>query len=175
MIKLILAFALSAYAIEDSKLVKSVHNGTVEEIKKLAQDPKELNWKDDGGFDALFYAVSLNDVEKIQVLLNAGALTQNLYSDKKESLLFEATRLGAEDAMEALLKKDPTLLKIKNINGESPVFEAVREDQSKVVRYFFKKGLSVKEKNKAGKTPADYVDPKNKKMVALFKELKLAK
>jgi ankyrin repeat protein len=175
MINIILAFCLAAFSAEDSKLIKAVHDGTVEQVKALAKNPSELNSKDSSGFDALFYAVSLNDTEKTQALLAAGASLKNLYTDKKESLLFEATRLGAIDMIKLLIKKDPQLLKVKNSDNESPIFTAVREDQSQVVRYFAKKGLSLKEKNKSGKTPADYVDPKNKKMVALFKELKLTK
>ena len=172
---LILAFSLAAFSAEDSKLVKAVHDGSVAEVKTLAKNPTELNWKDSSGNDALFYAVSLNDLEKIKALLSSGASTQNLYTEKKESLLFEAARLGSVEAIDLLTKKDPKILKVKNIDNESPLFEAVKEDQSKVVRALAKKGLSLKEKNKAGKTPADYVDSKNKKMVALFKELKLAK
>lgn len=171
MIKLILALSLTAFAAEDSKLIKAVHEGTTAEVMVLAKNKAELNWKDSGGFDALFYAVSLNDSEKVKALLDSGASTKNLYSEKKESLLFEATRLGSENVLTMLLKKDPTLLKLKNTDEESPVFTAVREDQSKVVIFFAKKGLSLKEKNKAGKTPADYIDPKNKKMAEAFKKL----
>lgn len=171
MISLILAISLTAFAAEDSKLVKAVHEGTTAEVTALAKNKTELNWKDSSGFDALFYAVSLNDADKTKALLDSGATTQNLYSEKKESLLFEATRLGSEEVLKILIKKDPSLLKVKNSDEESPLFTAVREDQSKIVRFFAKKGLSLKEKNKAGKTPADYVDPKNKKMMAAVKEL----
>ncbi len=179
MIKLVLilisAYSISSWAAEDSKLIKAVHEGSVSEVTALAKNPTELKWKDSEGFDALFYAVSLNDLEKTQALLDSNASTKNLYTAKKESLLFEATRLGSEPVLSALIKKDPTLLKIKNADDESPVFEAVRQDQSAMVKLLVKKGLSLKEKNKAGKTPAQYVDSKNKKMTALFKELKLAK
>lgn len=171
----ILFLGLSAFSKEDSKLVKAIHDGSIEEVKALAKIPIELNWKDASGFDALFYAVSLNDVEKISALLEAGASTQNLYTDKKESLLFEAARMGSVPALDILIKKDPSILKIKNVDGESPLFIAVREDQSPVVSYLVEKGLSIKEKNKAGKTPAHDVRPTNKKMTALFKKLKSAK
>lgn len=171
MINLALVFILVAFSAEDSKLVQAVGNGTAAQVKTLAQNQTELNWKDSGGFDALFYAVSLNEIEKVEVLLAAGASTKNFYTSKKESILFEAARLNAQLIMTALLKKDPSLLKIKNTENESPLFEAVRTDQSKMVQYLLNKGLSLKEKNKSGKVPADYVDPKNKKMVALFKKL----
>ncbi len=172
---LLSAFSLSTWAAEDSKLIKAVHAGNISEVNTLAKNLTELNWKDSEGFDALFYAVSLNDLEITQALLKLGATTKNLYTAKKESLLFEAVRLGSELVLTALIKKDPALLKIKNIDDESPLFEAVRQDQSALVKLLAKKGLSVKDKNKAGKTPAQFVDPKNKKMTALFKELKSAK
>lgn len=175
MISLILAFSLAAFSAEDSKLIKAVHDGSTAEVKTLAKSPSELNWKDSSGNDALFYAVSLNDLEKAQALLSSGASTKNLYTEKKESLLFEAARLGSVEMINLLVKKDPNLLKIRNTDGESPVFEAVKEDQSKVVKLLAKKGLSLNEKNKAGKTPASYVDSKNKKMVALFREFRLTK
>ncbi len=179
MIKLILvlisALSISVWATEDSKLVKAVHEGSVSEVTALAKNPTELNWKDSAGFDALFYAVSLNDLEKTQALLASGASTKGLYTAKKESLLFEAARLGSEPVLSALIKKDSSLLKVKNIDAESSLFEAVRQDQSELVKLLVKKGLSLKDKNKAGKTPAQFVDPKNKKMTALFKELKSAK
>jgi ankyrin repeat protein len=179
MIKLIFSITFlslnMAFSAEDSKLVTAVNQGTDAEVRALAKDKTELSWKDSSGFDALFYAVSLNDIEKVKILLKAGASTANLYTDNKESLLFEASRLGSEPVIKVLIKKDPSLLKIKNSDNESPLFVAVREDQSPVVRLLAKKGLSLKEKNKSGKTPADYVDPKNKKMVALFKELKIKK
>ncbi len=175
MISLLLSFYLASFSAEDSNLIKALNRGNIEQIKSLAQVSSELNWKDTIGNDALFYAISLNEPDITQVLLDAGASTKNLYTEKKESLLFEATRLGSEAILKILLKKDPSLLKIKNTENESPLFEAVREDQSQIVRFFLKKGLSIKEKNTAGKTPIFYVDPKNKKMVALFKELKLSK
>ena len=175
MMTVLLFLSLSAFAAEDSKLVKAVHEGSVQEVQVLAKVPQELNWKDESGNDALFYAVSLNEIEKVEALLKAGASTQNKYGEKKESILFEATRLGANEILGVLLKKDPSLLKVQNSENESPVFEAVREDQSKTVQYLVQKGFSISDKNKSGKTPKDYVDPKNKKMVVLFAKLSSSK
>lgn len=170
MINFLLTFSLMAFSAEDSKLVKAVHDGSVAQVKSLAKIRTELNWKDSGGFDALYYAVSLNDFGKAQALLQAGAFTKNLYSNKKESLLFEAVRLGSREMLDLLIKNDSSLLKIKNMDDENLIFEAVRANQSVLVQHLMKKGLSLNEKNKAGKIAADFVDPKNKDMTVLFKK-----
>ncbi len=175
MISLLLTFTLIAFSSQDSRLVKAVHEGSAEEVAQLAKNKEELNWKDSAGQDALFYAVSLNEIEKAKALLKAGAATGNLYGEKKESLLFEATRLGSVELLNLLTRNNSQLLKIKNTDQESALFTAVREDQSKAAAFLLKKGLSPKDKNASGKTPHDLVDPKNKKMVALFQNFKLAK
>ncbi len=168
---ILLSFCLAAFASQDSRLIQAVNKGSLQEVTQLAKSKKELNGKDADGYDALFYAVSLNDLAKTKALLKAGAQTQNLYSNKKESLLFEAARLGSQDILEVLLKKNPKLLKIQNTDHETALFEAVRSDQSKVVQYLVQKGLSLQEKNKSGKTAQDYADPQNKVMMSTLKKL----
>jgi ankyrin repeat protein len=160
--------SLTLFASEDSRLIKAVHDGSLKQVVRLALNKRELNWKDSAGQDALFYAVSLNDIEKARALLKAGAVTSNLYTAKKETLLFEATRLGSPEMLKMLLQKDPQLLKVKNSDGETALFTAVREDQSRVASYLIKKGLSKDQRNNAGQKPSDLVDPKNKDMMNVF-------
>ena len=175
MISLVLALTLTAFSSQDSQLIKAVHEGTTQEVSKLAQNKKELNWKDSAGQDALFYAVSLNDLEKTKALVKAGASLENAYGEKKESLLFEATRLGSVEMLDFLTRQNKKILRMKNSDQESPLFTAVREDQSQAADFLMKKGLSAQDKNNEGKTPRDIVDPKNKRMVELFKKWKLTK
>jgi ankyrin repeat protein len=57
---------------------------------------------------------------------------------------------------------------VKNSDGETALFTAVREDQSRVASYLIKKGLSKDQRNNAGQKPSDLVDPKNKDMMNVF-------
>ncbi|MFN8847140.1 MAG: ankyrin repeat domain-containing protein [Bdellovibrionales bacterium] len=166
-----LVFLFCCSAMANPQLVKALNEGRVDLVKELALDPKARDYKDSEGLDALFHAVSLGEIGAVKTLLESGANTQNLYQNKKESLLFEASRLGANQIIEILLKKNPALLKIKNSDDETALFEAVRSEQSKTVELLIKKGLSLKEKNKLGKKPADYASVTNKKMQSVLKKL----
>lgn len=168
---LALSFALAQSVTCGSKLIQAVNEDSVTQVKKLAQDKKQLDYKDSSGHNALYHAVSLNNFEIVKALLEAGASTKEKYNANKESILFEATRLGSTECVEALLKANPQLLKEKNADQETVMFEAVRAEQSSLVKLYAKKGLSLKDKNKSGKTPKDLATATNPEMAKALKQL----
>lgn len=152
-------------------LIEALNREQVDKVEALAKDKSNLAFKDSEGLDALFHAVSLNELAAVKTLLKAGASTNEKYQSKMETVLFEATRLGSKDMVETLLKSNPTLLKTKNLDEETVLFEAVRADQSELVKFYVTKGLSLRESNKLKKKPADYLSPQNKKMAKVLKIL----
>ena len=152
-------------------LVEALNLGQVDKVKLLIKDKSNLSYTDENGYDALFHAVSLNEPKIVSQLISAGSKVDRLYDAKKESVLFEASRLGSEKIVEILLRKNSKLLKLKNTSDETVLFEAVRSDQSHLVKYYVTKGLSLKDQNREGKKPADYLTPGNDKMKKVLAEL----
>lgn len=154
-----------------SALIEALNLGQVDKVKTLLKDKSNLSYTDENGYDALFHAVSLNELKIVSQLISAGAKVDRLYDSKKESVLFEASRLGSEKIIDVLLKKSPKLLKLRNTSDETVLFEAVRSDQSHLVKYYVTKGLSLKDQNREGKKPADFLTPGNDKMKKVLAEL----
>ncbi|MFN8792223.1 MAG: ankyrin repeat domain-containing protein [Bdellovibrionales bacterium] len=165
---LTLAFAQAQFS---NPLIQAVNNESESEVQKFAKDPRLVKSQDENGQDALYHAVSLNNEKILKTLLKAGAPTDRLYNTKKETLLFEASRLGSVQVVQTLLKKNPELLKKKNADDETALFEAVRANQNKLVKYYLSRGLKTTDKNKDGKTPADFVAKTNSELSKILKGL----
>lgn len=169
--KILLILFMYQISFAGPALVEALNLGQVDKVKSLLKDKTNLSYTDENGYDALFHAVSLNEPQIVSQLINAGSKVDRLYDSKKESVLFEASRLGSEKIIEILLKKNSKLLKLKNTSNETVLFEAVRSDQSHLVKYYVTKGLSLKDQNREGKKPADYMTPGNDKMKKVLADL----
>ncbi|GEM_PF-3091322 len=169
--KLLLILFICRISFAGPALVEALNLGQFDKVKMLLKDKTNLSYTDENGYDALFHAVSLNEPQIVSQLIRAGSKVDRLYDSKKESALFEASRLGSVKIIEILLKKNSKLLKLKNSLDETVLFEAVRSEQSHLVKYYVKRGLSLKDQNREGKKPADYLTPENDKMKKVLAEL----
>lgn len=168
---LLLSWAMAQVQFEN-KLIEAVNNESTKQVKQLSQDKKLLQLKDSVGHDALYHAVSINNLEIVKSLLKAGASTKELYNDKQESLLFEASRLGSVEVVSTLLKANPELLTSKNSDGETVLFEAARSSQNELAQYYVKKGLKTSDKNKSGKRAIDYAPTTNTELLKILRASK---
>lgn len=139
----------------ETLLIKAADAGDVKVLRFLLDKGADVNARDNEGNTALFYAVSANLDEAANLLISRKADLTLVYGAKEENILFEAARVGALDAMKTIVKKDKSLVNQKNLDGETPLFEAHRSAQSKAVEILVKAGAKKDLVNKAGKKAGD--------------------
>lgn len=122
----------------------------------------------------MFLAVSTGAPKEIvATLLNAGAKIDQRDGEKKQTVLFEAVRLGHAEIISLLVKKDPKLVNVTDTDGETALFEAVRSAQSTAVTALLSAGADRKIKNKKGQVALDLAQPKSdQKIIEAFKKTK---
>ncbi|HRO67590.1 MAG TPA: ankyrin repeat domain-containing protein [Pseudobdellovibrionaceae bacterium] len=144
----------------ESLLIKAADAGQTKTVEWLLRNGAVLDETDAAGSTALLYAVSSGEEETALLLIEKGADLEKVYGEKKESIVFEAVRLGRNKILEKILSKKPELAKKANTDGETPLFEAVRSAQSESAKILLKKGADKNARNKKGRKAADLADPK---------------
>ncbi|MBX3040576.1 MAG: ankyrin repeat domain-containing protein [Bdellovibrionaceae bacterium] len=144
----------------ESLLIKAVSAGQMETAKWLIRNGADVNEADLSGGTALLYAVSGGEEELALLLIEKGADLEKTYGERKESVVFEAVRLGQNKVLEKILTKSPKLAQGANTEGETALFEAVRSAQSKSAQILLKKGADKAVRNKKGRKAVDLADPK---------------
>lgn len=168
-----LAILLSSFSSHASALMSAIEDGSLSRVK--AQVSKaSVNLADAEGITPLELAVSTGaSKEIVATLLEAGARTDLRTGEKKQSVLFEAVRLGHSEIIELLIKKDSALIDAKDSEGETALFEAVRSAQSTAVRTLLAAGADAQIKNKKNQRAVDLANPKtDQKMIEAFKKTK---
>lgn len=143
----------------ETLLIKAADSGTLKAVEFLLSKGADVNAVDAAGNSALFYAVAGGREDIALLLIGKKADLKKIYGEKKENILFEAARLGAVKVIQAVAKKDKSLVNQTNVDGDTALIEAVRSSQSEAARALLKAGARVDAKNKAGKTAASFADP----------------
>lgn len=126
-----------------------------------------LDTRDSGGLTLLAYAISDGNAEAIALLLRAKASTKLRFTDDgvgSVSVAHMAAANGCSRCLGLLLVADPTLIDAADANGDTPIFRAVRGEQSSQVSLLWAVGANVLHKNRQGLTVFDLQDPRNAKM-----------
>jgi hypothetical protein len=87
-----------------------------------------------------FRAVETNNAEQLQRYLKKGDVNARL--DDGRSLLHVAASLGYEKIIDALLKAPKIDLRVRDRNGETALFAAVRTDRIAIVRKLVEAGIN---------------------------------
>jgi ankyrin repeat protein len=136
-------------------LMQSVANGQKKAVDYLLTQKVNLELKNENGDTALAMALG-NDQDQIAAsLINAGAKTDVLGGEHKNTLMFIAASTNATKTLELLTKKAPEQINLKNQKGEAPLHEAARYGSEKTLQILLSAGADKALKNNEGKIPLD--------------------
>lgn len=136
-------------------LMQAVATGQKKVVDYLLQQKVNVELKNENGDTALAMAIG-NDQDQIAVaLINAGAKTDVLGGQDKNSLIFMAASVNATKTLELLIKKSPEQIHLQNKNGDTPLHEAARFGSGKTLELLLKAGAKKDVINNQGKTPLD--------------------
>lgn len=151
-------------------LMQAVANGQSKAVQYLLQQKVNLELQNENGDTALAMALG-NDQDQIAVdLIKAGAKTNVVGGEDKNTMTFMAASVNATKALELLIKKAPDQLNEKNKKGDTPLHEAARFGSEKTLQILIKAGADKALKNNEGKTPLDIANSiKNEAAAKLLK------
>ncbi|MBS1969863.1 MAG: ankyrin repeat domain-containing protein [Bdellovibrionales bacterium] len=136
-------------------LMQAVANGQRKAVDYLLSQKVNLELKNENGDTALAMALG-NDHDQIAAsLINAGAKTDVLGGENKNTLMFIAASTNATKTLELLTKKAPEQINQKNQKGEAPLHEAARYGSEKTLQILLNAGADKALKNNEGKIPLD--------------------
>lgn len=134
----------------ETPLILAVSKGFYEISELLIRSKADVNKADSSGNTPLFYAVSNNDIKMTKLLLQNKAQISTFHGERKETLFFEAARVGSVEIINELFKENPSLLKQKNSLGQTALFAAIESVQGKAAQRLIRLGLSLKDKDSQG-------------------------
>jgi len=151
-------------------LMKAVANGQKKAVDYILTQSPNLELKNENNDTALAMALG-NDQDQIAVnLINAGAKTDILGGENKNTMTFIAASTNATKTLELLTKKTPEQINAKNKNGDTPLHEAARYGSEKTLQILLKAGAAKDAKNNEGKMPLDIaISIQNKAAANLLK------
>lgn len=129
------------------KLAKSTKNFSI--IEYLINNGSNINYICDNGSVPLSIALELKNIEIIKLLINKGS-NINLYYSDKSNCLHMSIIYELKNIVEFTLKKYPTLIDSKNINGETPLFYAVERGNLEIIKILLNNGADIDIKRNDG-------------------------
>ena len=117
---------------QETTIIGAASNGSVDRLKELIKDGKDVNEKDDEGRSALQFAAGYGEIECMEVLLEAGA-DIDAVDDNKNTAAHYSAGYGNVESVD-LLKKKGADLTLKNEEGKTAKEVAEMNDQEDVVK-----------------------------------------
>lgn len=145
----------------ETPMILSVSKGFIEMSELLITHKADIDKADSSGNTPLFYAISNGDFKMTKLLLRNKAQTSVTIGERKETLFFEAARVGSVQIIDELFEANPLLLKQKDLLGQTALFVAIESAQSKAARRLIELGLSLKEKDSQGVSAEDLAKKMN--------------
>ena len=110
-----------------------------------------FNEHDDRGRTPIHIAASLDNIDILQELINAGA-DVNVQDYFQQTPVFEAV-LAKQINSVHLLVDNRALIETENNKGYTPIFMAAKVEDAEILQYFCEEGVDVNKQSKKGLTP----------------------
>lgn len=137
-----------------SPILMAVRCNQTETIKYLLEKSAEKSPDNPRKWNLLHYAINNSqDAGLIEVLLRYGVTPDHKNFRGQTPLHFAARR--APEILKLLLDAGADV-NIKDIKGQTPVFNAIDDQTKDNLQLFYKRGASIKEKDLSGRTPLFY-------------------
>ncbi len=110
-------------------------------LLQLISSAEKLNYRDNTGRTALFKAVEQGDISKVEELAGKGA-DINLTSNRGNSPLHVASKLGHRNIVEYLLTLDGIKIDQQNIEGKTALYLSIEFDFDDITQILLNKGAN---------------------------------
>lgn len=135
-------------------LMAAASNGKIEALKALLTAKADLNIKDTEKQTALYYAITNEQSAAALLLIEAGADLKSL-NEMDDNAATLASSLNDIKILNAILKKDPSVINKANSNGKTALMEAARHGTKKTISILLTAGADKTLKNKNSQTALD--------------------
>jgi ankyrin repeat protein len=138
--------------------------GNLNEVQKLLDEGADVNWTNECGCTALYYACFKGHVEVVQLLLDRGAQMDIQDDSDGTTSLMMAIQFGHVEVVKLLLDRG-ALIDIQNNWGGTALMFAICPfcGKTECVRLLLEKGADMSIKDKDGKTAKDRAMEKEEK------------
>lgn len=146
--------------LEKVELIKAIEERDKKRIELLIQqqvNPDTCNYQGD---KALKIAIATEQTDVCRILIQAGADTEYIDIEHKESALIRAVRQGSRDVVKLLIDEKAALNVRGAYWGETAIIEAVRYCDLESLKLLVDAGADVNIRDNFGRTAFDYVDMK---------------
>ena len=135
----------------------------VELLLKAGSRPETKN-RD--GNDALLLACKQGFSKVCQLLMQSGGNPRTT-NDQGNTLVHECAQAGHAELTDMLLDLEVPYINVANIDGDTPLHLAVKNNHAEVAASLIRKGSSILAKNKLGKSPVDLLSSDEKNIFAI--------
>ena len=146
--------------LEKVELIKAIEERDKKRIELLIQqqvNPDTCNYQGD---KALKIAIATEQTDVCRILIQAGADTEYIDVEHKESALIRAIRQGNKEIIRLLINRKAALNIQGAYWGETALIEAVRYCDLESVKLLVNAGADINIRDNFGRTAFDYVDMK---------------
>jgi ankyrin repeat protein len=166
----ILLFCLFVFnfSFAQSDIFNIARKGTVEEMKKLIEDNRNLvNTQNNAGFSPLIIATYSSNLQVAKYLLN---IAEDInYQSPEGTVLMAAIMRNNIEMMHLLLEKRANI-EITNDNGVTPLMLAIQFKNIEIIKLLLNNNANKAAIDKEGKTTFEYaVATKEETIIQLFK------
>jgi hypothetical protein len=166
----ILLFCLFVFnfSFAQSDIFNIARKGTVEEMKKLIEDNRNLvNTPNNAGFSPLIIATYSSNLQVAKYLLN---IAEDInYQSPEGTVLMAAIMRNNIEMMHLLLEKRANI-EITNDNGVTPLMLAIQFKNIEIIKLLLNNNANKAAIDKEGKTTFEYaVATKEETIIQLFK------
>jgi len=127
-------------------LIQACKDGNLAKVTDAVTSGADVNKKDPDNESPLFIAVKKNRKEIVEHLLSKGAKVNDINGDYGTTALYRSCFDGALDITKVLVDAGANI-NFKRMDGFSPLYIAVVNNQKHIVEYLVSKGVNIDEKN----------------------------